>query len=90
VPHHLLENTPEESPIVLLALSHMFHGSLEPPQKVSLAEVRGLEDPAGLTINDGLQIALYTHTCVRQAVPLVTDPGSKLLTPPTPVWVSVF
>ena len=30
--HHLLENTPEESPIVLLALSLMFHGSSKPPQ----------------------------------------------------------
>jgi hypothetical protein len=31
MPHHLLENTHEASPIVLLALSHMFHSSLEPP-----------------------------------------------------------
>ena len=31
-PRHLLESTPEESPILLLALSHMFHSSLEPPQ----------------------------------------------------------
>jgi hypothetical protein len=44
--------------------------------KVSVGEERGLEDPAGLTINNGLQIALYTDTDVRQAVPLVTDPGS--------------
>jgi hypothetical protein len=31
---HVLENTPEEFPTLLLALSHhMFHGSLEPPQR---------------------------------------------------------
>jgi hypothetical protein len=30
---HLVENTLEESPIVLLALSHMFHSSSKPPQK---------------------------------------------------------
>jgi hypothetical protein len=30
--HHLLENTPEEFPIVLLALSHMSHGSSKTPQ----------------------------------------------------------
>jgi hypothetical protein len=29
--HHLLESTLEKSPIVLLALSHMFHGSSKPP-----------------------------------------------------------
>jgi hypothetical protein len=31
--HHLVENTHEEgAPILLLTLSHMFHGSSKPPQ----------------------------------------------------------
>jgi hypothetical protein len=46
--------------------------------------------PAGLTIFKGLQIALYTHLHVRQAVPLVTDPGSKLLTTPRPRIVGIL
>jgi hypothetical protein len=29
---HLLENNPEESPTLLLALSHTFHSSSKPPQ----------------------------------------------------------
>src|SRR5688572_18451089 len=31
-------------------------------------------------------ISPCTHTYVRQAEPLVTDPGSKLLTTPAPCW----
>jgi hypothetical protein len=34
-------------------------------------------------MGNALQMA-YTHTEVRQAVPLVTDPGTKLLTTPPP------
>ena len=30
---HVLENTPEEFPTLLLAFSHMFRGSLEPGQR---------------------------------------------------------
>jgi hypothetical protein len=76
--------------MVLLVLSHMFHGSSKTSSTVSVAEERDLDDPAGLTIYNGLQISLCTHTEVRQAVPLVTDPGSKLLTTPTPVSASSF
>ena len=61
--HHLLENTPEESPACSPGpqphVPQLFRASL----KVSVAEERGLDDPAGLTINNGLQIALYTHPC---------------------------
>jgi hypothetical protein len=88
-PHYLLENTLEESPDCSGPQPHdprLFRASL----KVSLADERGLDDPAGLTIYVGLYIALQTHTHVRQAVPLVTDPGSNLLTTPTAVSVSVF
>ena len=88
VTHHLLEINTEKSPIILLALGHMFHGSLEPPQR-SLGEERGLDDPAGLTLYNGLQITLYAHIGARQAVPLVMGPGPKALLP-LPPPASVF
>jgi hypothetical protein len=53
VAHHLLENTPEESPIVpgpQLHVPLLFRAS----SNASVAEERGLEDPADLTIFDGL------------------------------------
>jgi hypothetical protein len=59
--------------MVLLALSHMFHSSSEPPQtSLSVAEECGLDDPAGLTICNSLQTSLL-HIRVRQAVPLIID-----------------
>jgi hypothetical protein len=37
--------------------------ALQSPSNVYLREEHGIEDPAGLTIYRGLQIALYTHPC---------------------------
>jgi hypothetical protein len=60
-PHHLVENIREESPDPSLGpqphVPQLFRASSE----VSLGEERGLEYPAGLTIDSGLQIALDTH-----------------------------
>ena len=75
--------TPLRSPpIVLLALSHMFHGSLEPPQTPSIAEERSLEEPAGLPIYKGLESGLYSHPCQDGRASDNGPPHELLPTPP--------
>jgi hypothetical protein len=71
---HLLENTPEEgvphsSPGPQPHVPQLYRTS----SNASLPDEWDLDDPAGLTVYNGLQIALYTDTDVRQAVPLIID-----------------
>jgi hypothetical protein len=62
-PHHLVENTLEESldcsPGPQPHVPQLFRA----PQNASIGEERGSDDPAGLTTYKGLQIAVYTHRC---------------------------
>jgi hypothetical protein len=74
-------NTPEESPNSSPGPQPHVPQLFKAASKVSLGEERGLDDPAGLTIYNSLQIALYTHTEVRQAGPLIMDRPRELLLP---------
>jgi hypothetical protein len=56
---------------------------LRASSNVSPAEERDLDDPAASPYIAAFKSAC-TYTEARQAVPLVTDPGSKLLTTPPP------
>src|SRR5215211_6020701 len=76
---HLLENTLEDSPDCSPGPQPHVPRLFRASSKVSQAEERGLEDPAGLTINNGLQNGLYTHPCQagrtshRRPPPLTPD-----------------
>jgi hypothetical protein len=59
-PLHLLENTLEESPNCSPGPQPHVRQLFRASSNVSLAEERDLDDPADLTINNGLQTAVYT------------------------------
>jgi hypothetical protein len=61
--HHLLEHTPEKSPDCSPGPQPHVPQLFRASSTVSPAEERGLDDPAGLTICNGLQITLCTHRC---------------------------
>ena len=58
---YLLENTLEEGVPDTCGPQPHVPRLFKAPSIASIAEERGLEDPAGLTIYSGLQVALYTH-----------------------------
>jgi hypothetical protein len=59
-PCHLVENTLEESPDYSPGAQPHVPQLFKASSNASIAEERGLEDPAGLTKNNSLHIALYT------------------------------
>jgi|SRR5215211_9095286 len=71
--HHLLENTSEESPDCSPGPQPHIPQLFKASSNVLLGEERALEEPAGLTTNNGLLNGLYTHIDVWTARPLLTD-----------------
>jgi hypothetical protein len=75
-----------KKPLFLCRSRSRYPQLLKAASNVFVAEGQTLDGPEDLTGLTGKTTfkSACTHTDVRQVLPLVTDPGSKLLTTPAP------
>jgi hypothetical protein len=77
--HHLVENTPDESPDPSPGPRPHVPRLVKARLKTSLGDGRGLEDPAGMTIFEGLYRSQHNPLNLKSWLPYATEDDVSLV-----------